>query len=459
MPWRIAAVNEVGAPFDAASLFGCRERDGLELVSVPPSGIRDCKADLLLVVALADDGERTEVWFRSLRDTPVAMPVFAVLPEHAGETLLRLAAELAADFVISPARRDEIHRRVDRILGEPPTEVGALQNRLIEEIGLKQLVGRDPAFLRVIAQIPLVARSDRPVLVTGETGTGKELCARALHHLGKRRDFPFIPIDCGAVPDQLFENELFGHDRGAYTDAHREQRGLIAMAEGGTLFLDEIDALSPSAQAKLLRFLQERTYRPLGGDRFVHANVNVVAATNRDLEALVGEQKFRADLFFRLSVLRLHMIPLRERRDDIPLLARHFLESICAEDKVPRKVLAPSALVELSRQAWPGNVRELHNVVQRAFVYAPGAQVVPAHIASAQRGPAGPPDDYGRDGGACLSFRAARAHAIEAFERQYVIEMLKEHKGNITQAARGAGQDRRAFGRLVKRHRIDRRMV
>ncbi len=460
MPWRIAVVDGVGSPFDAASLMGSDWHDRLELIALPPSGVRDGQADLLLVVALVDAGERTEVWFRSLRDTPVAMPVFAVLPEQPGETLLRLTAELAADFVISPARRDEIHQRIARILGEPPTEVGALQNRLIDEIGLEHLVGRDPAFLRLIAQIPLVARSDRPVLITGETGTGKELCARAVHHLGKRRDFPFIPIDCGAVPDQLFENELFGHDRGAYTDAHRDQRGLIAMAEGGTLFLDEIDSLSASAQAKLLRFLQERTYRPLGGDRFLRANVNVLAATNRDLEALVSGQKFRADLFFRLSVLRLHMIPLRERRDDIPLLARHFLDAICAEDRVPCKVLAPSALVELCRQAWPGNVRELHNVVQRAFIYTQGTQLLPVHIASAQTGPAGEADDLaGRAGEAGSGFRAARARAIEAFERQYVIEMLKEHKGNITQAARGAGQDRRAFGRLVKRHGIDRRVM
>jgi DNA-binding NtrC family response regulator len=452
MAWRIATVDGVGAPFDAARLFGCCDRDGLELVSVPPSGLGDRQADLLLVVALAADHAPTEAWFRSRRNTPLAIPMVAVLPDCGGDAFQRLIAELAADFVLWPARWDEIHLRVIRILGEP-ADVGALQDRLIDEAGLNQFVGRDPAFLRVIAQIPLVARSNCPVLVTGETGTGKELCARAIHHLGKRRDFPFIPIDCSAIPDQLFENELFGHDRGAYTDAHREQRGLIAMAERGTLFLDEIDALSPAAQAKLLRFLQERIYRPLGADRFVHANVNVVAATNRDLEALVGEQKFRADLFFRLSVLRLHMVPLRERRDDIPLLARHFLDSICAEDGVPRKELSSSALMELRRRDWPGNVRELHNVVQRAFVYASGAQLVRMATLSAPPLAATPATH------AAVSFRAARAHALELFEREYVIEMLKAHNGNITQAARVAGQDRRAFGRLVRRHGIDRRVV
>jgi two-component system, NtrC family, response regulator GlrR len=178
-----------------------------------------------------------------------------------------------------------------------------------------------------------------------------------------------------------------------------------------------------------------------------------VAATNRDLEALVDGQKFRADLFFRLSVLRLHMIPLRERRDDIPLLARHFLDSICAEDGVPRKELSSSALIELRRRDWPGNVRELHNVVQRAFVYASGVQLLRMPIASA------PPLPATLATNAAVSFRAARAHALEMFEREYVIEMLKAHNGNITQAARVAGQDRRAFGRLVRRHGIDRRVV
>jgi DNA-binding NtrC family response regulator len=402
---------------------------------------------------LADCDETGEALFRSFKNSPVPVPVLAVLPQHASDSLIRLVAEVAADFLMSPVRREEIRQRIHRILGEPATERSAIEDSLLGEMGLKQLVGRDPAFLRVVAEIPVLARSNRPVLVTGDTGTGKELCARALHHLGKRRDFPFIPIDCGAFPDQLFENEMFGHDRGAYTDAHREQRGLIALAEGGTLFLDEIDALSMSAQAKLLRFLQERTYRPLGGDRFVHADVNVIAATNRDLERLVDDQKFRTDLFFRLSVLRIHMIPLRERCDDIPVLARHFLEKICAEDRVPLKTLTPSAIAELRRQPWPGNVRELYNALQRACVYATGAQVLPVHINSAQTESA--------EGGRIVrgTFRTARARAIEAFERKYVIEMLKVHHGNITQAARGAGQDRRAFGRLVKRHKIDRRVV
>ena len=179
------------------------------------------------------------------------------------------------------------------------------------------------------------------MLVTGETGTGKELFARAIHHLSARRHAPFVAVDCGAIPDQLFENELFGHVRGAFTDAHRDQRGQAPLADGGTLFLDEIDALSLPAQSKLLRFLQDHTFRPLGGDRNERANVRVIAASNRDLERLVEQKEFRADLFFRLNILRLHLPPLRERRDDIPLLAQRLLEDSRADAAAPPERCRP----------------------------------------------------------------------------------------------------------------------
>ncbi|MEI6668456.1 MAG: sigma-54 dependent transcriptional regulator [Acidobacteriota bacterium] len=343
-----------------------------------------------------------------------------------------------------------MRHRLGRILGSPSTHADDVRDRLLSEMALKQLVGSNAEFLETIAQIPPIARSNRPVLITGPTGSGKELCARAIHHLGRRRDRPFIAVECGAFPDHLFENEMFGHARGAFTDAHRDQRGLIAMAEGGTLFLDEIDSLSPSAQGKLLRFLQERLYRPLGADRFVPADVNVLAATNRDLDALVAEQRFRSDLFFRLSVLRLHIMALAERPDDIPILARHFLDTASAEEQLPRKALTPAAAAELQRHGWPGNVRELHNVMQRVFFLASGTQVHAAHIAAAlARHTDAVPAETG-------AFRVERARAIEAFERHYVTEMLKAHNGNVTRAAQRAGQDRRAFGRLVKRLNLGR---
>ena len=455
MSWRILLLTDRSSTIDSSlRLDGC-ELDRRVWRALTPSDLRESGADLVVSIALGAGSEPIDL-LRWLRANPTSVPVLAILPPFAGMDLMRLAAETAADFAVWPARPEEILQRVTRILGDAPSEVDALRDRLSHEIGLRQLVGCNPAFLRAIAQIPLVARSGRPVLITGETGTGKELCARAIHHLGRRRSFPFIPVDCGAFPDQLFENEMFGHARGAFTDAYREQRGLVAMAEGGTLFLDEIDSLSLSSQAKLLRFLQERTYRPLGADRFAQADVNVLAATNRDLEGLVREQRFRSDLFFRLSVLRLHMMPLRDRPDDIPLIARHALDTIAAEEGAERKTFAAATFVELQRQPWPGNVRELCNVVQRAFVLAGGPQIRPSDILLARTGGAGSAIGAESDDG---GYRAARARAIEAFERHYVIEMLRAHNGNITQAARRAGQDRRAFGRLVKRHKIDRRAI
>ena len=227
-----------------------------------------------------------------------------------------------------PVRKAELRRRVLRLLDAEPPEVEAVATRLLREIGLAQLVGRDPAFLRVVESIGRIASSDAPVLITGETGTGKELCAHAIHHLSRRRSGSLIVADCSVIPDRLFENEMFGHERGAFTDARESRKGLVAMADGGTLLLDEIDSLSSAAQSKLLRLLQERVYRPLGSERFCSADVHVIAATNEDLEACVRAHRFRSDLFFRLNVLPLRLPPLRERREDIPMLAQHFLAAV-----------------------------------------------------------------------------------------------------------------------------------
>jgi DNA-binding NtrC family response regulator len=450
MPWRILVLAGGVCPFDRDDLPSGCDVEHVDWSSFRPT-LSATPADLIVSCPL-DEGAAPLEWFRDVRDHPIATPVFAIVPEDAGDELRRLIAETVTDFATWPVRRGEVRERVGRILVGPRTDVDAVDEKLFEEIGLTQLVGRAPAFVQVLTRLPSLARSNRPVLITGETGTGKELCARAIHHLGRRRAFPFIPVDCGAVPDQLFENELFGHERGAFTDAHRRQKGLVGMAEGGTLFLDEIDSLSLMSQAKLLRFLQERTFRPLGAERFEHADINVLAATNQDLDELVREKRFRSDLYFRLSVLRLHMVPLRNRRDDVPLLAQHFLEGLCLEDGVSPKRLAPAALMTLSRMPWPGNVRELHHVLERAFVIAEGPQILPGHLRAAlTEGESQPAPSQSETG----PFRAARARAVAAFERQYVITMLRAHNGNITQAARTAHQDRRAFGRLVKRHNID----
>lgn len=453
MPHRLLLIEQNSVPVEASlrSLltldagFSCEPTDW---DSLQIDGLRRSAAHLIVAVPERPTPKVLSV-FEWLRAYPISTPTFAVLPNETAEPLLRLAAETADDFIIAPIRADELRHRLGRVLGAPHDDVESVQQRLLEEMGLTRLVGRDPAFLRAIEQVPRFARSGMPVLITGETGTGKEICARAIHHLSQRRSFPFIAVDCGALPDHLLENELFGHARGAYTDAHRDQRGLIAMAEGGTLFLDEVDALSLAAQGKLLRFLQERSFRPLGAERFVHADVNVIAASNRDLEACVRDKQFRSDLYFRLNVLRLHLPSLRERRGDIGLLAAHFLEERRASTDSAPGSFSMAALRLLALYDWPGNVRELANVVHRATVACDGAQILPCHIARPHSQPAVEPTGS--------RFRAARAAAVEAFERHYVEELLRNHRGNITRAAAEAQKDRRAFGRLVKKYRIDRR--
>lgn len=397
----------------------------------------------VVAVAVPHTAEVTAALER-LSAQPLAMPVVVILPAQPESPLLRLTASTTDDFLLAPVRREELHERLRRVLAIPSEVIADVHERLVTEMGLTQLVGRDPSFLRAIEQIPRFARSSLPVLITGETGTGKEMCARAVHYLGRRRPFPFVAVDCAAIPDHLFENEVFGHVRGAFTDAHRDQKGVVAMAKGGTLFLDEIDSISLATQAKLLRFLENNSYRPLGSDRFVKANVNVIAATNRDLEKAVDQGSFRSDLYFRLNVLRLHLPPLRERRKDIPLLARHFLEA----ESGPRKSLSPSALQKLDLYDWPGNVRELSNVVRRAALLSEGTCVPPTHVTIrtvlADDGPARP------------SFRQARAGAIASFERAYLIQLLHQHSGNVTRAAQAAGKERRAFGRLIKKYGLNR---
>jgi DNA-binding NtrC family response regulator len=402
----------------------------------------DGPVDLIVAVASSQQGQALR-FFEWLREHRGVVPLLGVLPGEASEKLLKATSEAVDDFILWPARREELSLRVSRMLSGSRHDLEAVRNRLIVESGLSSLVGSDPVFLQTIQEIPRVAESEGTVLITGETGTGKELCARAIHQLSRRRSFPFIPVDCGAFPEQLLENELFGHARGAYTDARNEQKGLAALAEGGTLFLDEIDALSLPSQAKLLRFLENRVYKPLGAERFSDADVRVLAATNHDVEICVKEKRFRADLFFRLNVFRLRMAPLRERRSDIPLLARHFLASLYEGKDGERKILSPAAVQRLALYDWPGNVRELLNVIQRAVVFADGREILPSHVSLPFPGAAA-------DGP--VSFREARSRAIEEFERAYIEEILYRHHGNITRAAREAGKDRRAFGRLVKKH-------
>jgi DNA-binding NtrC family response regulator len=408
--------------------------------------LRNTPVDLLVVLAISEM-ERAVDLFRWLGTNSVPYGTFALLPAEANLEMLPINLRVVDDFVLWPVSEEELRYRVSRIVEMRENSKSHLDEQLSAELGMAQLVGADPEFVRAVGKIPIFARSDAPVLITGETGTGKELCAQAIHHLGGRRDFPLIPVDCTGVPQQLFENELFGHAQGAFTDARRNQKGLAAMAEGGTLFLDEADALDPGTQAKLLRFLQDGMYKPLGSDRFKRSNVRVIAATNRNVEGMLKTGEFRSDLYYRLNVLRLDLPPLRERRGDVVLLAQHFLLSLCSPLTLPGKSFSPAALQRLMSYDWPGNVRELFNVVQRAFLFAEGPQILPCHI---------PVPSYDEPSASSGQFNDARARTIESFERRYVEEMIRKHNGNVTHAAREAGKERRSFGRMIKKYGLSR---
>jgi DNA-binding NtrC family response regulator len=373
--------------------------------------------------------------------------LIAVLPGNIDAQLLESVDDIVDDFVLWPAHSGELGIRILRLLEGRGSDTQAVSERLIQALGFAQFVGQHPAFLKVVEKMPLIAKSGAPVVITGQTGTGKELCARVIHHLSARRDYPFIPVDCGILPEHLVENELFGHAKGAFTDAHADQQGLIALANKGTLFLDEVDALPLTTQAKLLRFLQERTFKPLGSERFVHVDINVIAATNRDLESCVVNKEFRSDLYYRLNVFRLKLPTLRERASDIGLLAGHFLSNMGEEGQ--RKVLTPRALRKLELYDWPGNVRELFNVIQQAVAYSANSRITAEDILL-------PGAQDGGDGGA-QSFREIKARTVEAFERSFIEELLRKNSGNVSRAAREAQKDRRTFGRLIKKYKIERK--
>ena len=318
----------------------------------------------------------------------------------------------------------------------------------MDEFTRLNLVGRSPPFLAALVLIRKYATCDATVLIEGETGTGKELAARAIHYLSRRRDLPFIGLNCGALPDNLVESELFGHLRGAFTDAKEARAGLVAQAKGGTLFLDEVEAISPRAQVALLRFLQDKEYRPIGGAPVKDANVRILAASNADLKAMVQKGCFRIDLLYRLNVLSLHLPPLKDRLGDAMLLAEVFVERLNRQSGEPPKVLHPDAIRVLSSHSWPGNVRELENLIQREFLLSNGAVIELADIDHRHW------LDGDRSG--TEPFNRAKARAVAQFERAYMAALLASTNGNLSLAARVAGKDRSDIGRLVRKHGLDR---
>jgi two-component system response regulator GlrR len=384
---------------------------------------------------------------REMRHRHPAIPVLIVSPASNAEPL----PDDIDDFVLSPFQPGELRLRFSRLSGEGQEKTGAAPDdeslrQIRAKYHLEVVIGESAALRDAIRRIPRLGASEATVLITGETGTGKELFARAVHYASARSARPFVPVNCGALPDTLFENELFGHEKGAYTDASAARFGLLSLAEGGSLFLDEVDSLSPTSQAKLLRVLQEREYRPLGGQRLLKANVRIIAASNTLLADRVLAREFRADLYYRLHVLTLKLPALVDRREDIPILARHFLARFAKEGRRLAPRLSADAIRRLTEYKWPGNIRELESAIQRALVLCDGPTLDASSIDL--------PDSWTPSALAPADSPQGIADAVYQFERQYLTDLLSSEQGNVTRAARAAGKDRRTFQRLLRRHGI-----
>lgn len=326
-------------------------------------------------------------------------------------------------------------------------ESKSAKDLLKRNIGLRQLHGKSKAIQNLHKWIHRISSCDVNILITGESGTGKELIARAIHYLGTRRGKPFIPVNCGAIPESLFENELFGHAKGAFTDANFQQIGLVQEAEGGTLFLDEIGTISPYIQVKLLRLLQDREYKPLGDSKNQKADIRIIAATNIDLSSLVKENNFREDLFYRLNVVHFHIPPLRERKEDIPILIDYFVEMYSRLYNKPTKIFTEETFNLFLNYHWPGNIRELENKIQQLVVMSHSLTIHAEDIGF----PAKEPCDKETE---LELFQVAKKKAVDSFERSYLIQLLTNYMGDVVSAADKAGKSRTALWNLLKKHNL-----
>ena len=382
-----------------------------------------------------------------------------LLTAHATvQTAVTSMRQGALDYIMKPftgAELEAVARRAFAGAAGPPSvasEPGKPPAKQPKDAA-GPILGRSPAIRAVLDLVDKVARTDANILIYGESGTGKELAARTIHGRSLRAGRPFVPVDCVSLPDTLLESELFGHEKGAFTGAHASKPGLFEMAQGGTVFLDEVSGMSRSLQSRLLRVLQERHVRRVGGTRLTDVDVRVIAASNQELEQACRRGEFREDLYFRLNVIPITLPPLRAREGDIQWLAQEFLGRFSRRSGLASDVtsaLTPEVTDLLVRYHWPGNVRELQNVIERAVALAEGPVIRVEHLP--ERLHVAQIEELCQADAA--SFKRAKQQAVRLFERNFLVELLKRHGGHMGRAAREAGVDRKTVERMVKRHRL-----
>ncbi len=422
-------------------LLGMRlESRGFRVTTVEsgPEALRclaEERPDLVLSDLRMDEMDGLTLFQAIQRQVP-GLPVIILTAHGSIPDAVNATQQGVFSFLTKPVDRDELFRAIDEALAQAPP-VGSEG----DDTWRAAILTRSPEMERVLEQAHMVAASDVSVLITGPSGSGKELLARAIHDASPRANKPFVAINCGALPEQLLESELFGHAKGAFTGAVSEHKGLFQAADGGTLFLDEIGDMPLPLQVKLLRALQERQIRPLGSTQSIPVNVRILSATHRDLSQAMHQGEFREDFFYRLNVVNLKLPALKDRAEDVPLLARHLVAQAAARHKPFVKGFSPEALNLLATSAWPGNVRQLVNVVEQCVALTRSPMIPEALVAQA----------LAAEDSALPTFNDARA----SFERSYLVKVLKITEGNVTQAARIAGRNRTDFYKLLARHELE----
>jgi two-component system NtrC family response regulator len=419
--------------------------------------VRDERVDLVLQdmnFSRSTTGEEGLALLRELRGLDPELPVVLITAWGSIPLAVQGVKAGAADFVSKPWVNAQILQTVETALGLAAAKAGpplatADRRDLDRRYDLSGLVGADPRLLRVLELAGRVAPTDASVLITGESGTGKELLAEALHRNSRRRAGPFVKVNLGGISSTLFESEMFGHVRGAYTDARQDRRGRFEVAHGGTIFLDEIGELDPSSQVKLLRVLQDRTYEVLGSSETRTVDVRIVSATNRDLAAQVAAGQFREDLLYRLNLIVLRMPPLRERPGDVSLLAGLFLENAARAHGRPVLRPTPDALHWLRAQAWPGNVRQLRQTLERAVLVLEGDTLEASHLRALA--------ELGAERERPPSLPVPGAMTLDQIEREMIERALEQFGGNLTRAADALGVSRAALYRRLQKHGLEAR--
>ncbi|EPD5193765.1 two-component system response regulator GlrR [Klebsiella pneumoniae] len=390
------------------------------------------KVDLVISDLRMDEMDGLQLFSEIQKGHP-GMPVIILTAHGSIPDAVAATQQGVFSFLTKPVDKDALYKAIDEALEQ--------RSPATDEAWRQAIVTRSPLMLRLLEQAGMVAQSDVSVLINGQSGTRKEIVAQAIHNASPRHDKPFVAINCGALPEQLLESELFGHARGAFTGAVSNREGLFQAAEGGTLFLDEIGDMPVALQVKLLRVLQERKVRPLGSNRDIEINVRIISATHRDLPKAMARGEFREDLFYRLNVVNLKIPPLSERTEDIPLLANHLLRQSADRHKPFVRAFSSDAMKRLMAAKWPGNVRQLVNVIEQCVALTSSPVIGDALVEQALEG----------ENTALPTFVEAR----NQFELNYLRKLLQITKGNVTHAARMAGRNRTEFYKLLSRHELD----